>query len=740
MTASWRMGIGTIVIVLTGALLAAPPAGASTRTDALTSPGEGAHAPEPNALAESDSPVVVPNEPSAVGNVAHRGASMTAPENTMAAIRQAIAQDANFVGIDVRRTQDNEIVVLHDATLRRTTNVETVFPGRKPWPVDGFTLAEIKRLDAGSWVSPVYSGERVPTLAEMLTELAPSGTGVFLEIKNPDLYGGLSGIGAPVVDAIRLHTDWLAPDRPERRLVVQTFKQHEEFLRELTDAYPDVPIGLLGDVGGQLDGYTWAGQVNVHHTDVSSELVTEAHALGLAVSTYVVNDAVQMGQVVDAGIDAISTDYPAKLRDILRERGRELVDPSAGPPPEQPPAAIWSLTMPSKAQVLGLRVPVDARLQTVYGTPARWAWVRVEHQTRQGWRSLQRPRVTDGNGELHTTVAARAGLQIRMRSLPSQWHLETVSDAHDVATRPATTRGVLTGARQLVDERSTLLRVRWVAEDGRAVTGGADLWARSRGRDWERLRTITVVDGSASSRVRPRVNTRYELRFRAGSWWAADQDRHYVDNVPSGRVVQLPPRAPQPSVRLPAQRRGVGAGLNAAVSRVGQWAWDEMTGRSWHPGCPVGRARLRLLRLNYWGYDGYRHRGEIVVARGAAGRVVRAFAELHRKGYPVRSMHRVSRFRGGWAHSQAAGNTSGFDCAGARRPGPHALGRSVTVNPWENPEVLASGVSPNRWWLPRSRRSAQVHDSRRHPAVEAFASQGFRWANRGQDYGRFRLL
>src|SRR5262245_34104473 len=68
-----------------------------------------------------------------IGNVAHKGASTNAPEDTLAAIKQAIAEGADFVGIDVHRTKDNQLVVLHDPTLARTTNVEEVFPGRAPW-------------------------------------------------------------------------------------------------------------------------------------------------------------------------------------------------------------------------------------------------------------------------------------------------------------------------------------------------------------------------------------------------------------------------------------------------------------------------------------------------------------------------------------------------------------------------------------------------------------------------------
>src|SRR5687767_1614022 len=83
--------------------------------------------------------------------VAHRGASAYAPEHTLAAYRLAIQQGADYVEQDLAVTKDGVLICLHDDTLDRTTNVEEVFPDRKPWLAVDFTLAEIKRLDAGRW-------------------------------------------------------------------------------------------------------------------------------------------------------------------------------------------------------------------------------------------------------------------------------------------------------------------------------------------------------------------------------------------------------------------------------------------------------------------------------------------------------------------------------------------------------------------------------------------------------------
>jgi glycerophosphoryl diester phosphodiesterase len=86
-----------------------------------------------------------------VVNYAHRGASGYAPENTLAAFGLAAELGAQAVELDVRRTLDGALVVLHDATLERTTDAAARFPDRAPWAVGSFTLAEVRTLDAGSW-------------------------------------------------------------------------------------------------------------------------------------------------------------------------------------------------------------------------------------------------------------------------------------------------------------------------------------------------------------------------------------------------------------------------------------------------------------------------------------------------------------------------------------------------------------------------------------------------------------
>src|SRR5688572_27104653 len=129
--------------------------------------------------------------------IAHRGASAYAPENTVPAFRLAADQGATFVEFDVQLTRDRQIVCLHDESLERTTDVEDVFPERfrsvtaangqttKRWMLADFTLAEVRRLDAGSWFGPAFKGTRIPTFAETIDSLR-GRSGLFIELKLPE--------------------------------------------------------------------------------------------------------------------------------------------------------------------------------------------------------------------------------------------------------------------------------------------------------------------------------------------------------------------------------------------------------------------------------------------------------------------------------------------------------------------------------------------------------------------------
>ncbi|MEV0595481.1 glycerophosphodiester phosphodiesterase [Nonomuraea cavernae] len=244
--------------------------------------------------------------------VAHRGASADAPENTLSALALANRSGADMVEVDVRETRDHALVLMHDTTLTRTTDAESVFPRRAPWRVADFTLAEIRRLDAGSWFGRAGRGARVPTLREALRAMSAGGLGLLLEIKEPRLY---PGIEARVAGELRRAPAWPAAGR----LVVQSFDWGS--MRRFARLMPGTAIGLLGTPSAAdlpaLRGF--AGQVNPPYQDVTPEYVRLVHRHGMRVFAWAVDDPGDIRRVISDGVDGVITNRPAVTRSVIAD-------------------------------------------------------------------------------------------------------------------------------------------------------------------------------------------------------------------------------------------------------------------------------------------------------------------------------------------------------------------------------------------------------------------------------------
>jgi len=171
-------------------------------------------------------------------------------------------------------------------------------------------------------------------------------------------------------------------------------------------------------------------------------------------------------------------------------------------------------------------------------------------------------------------------------------------------------------------------------------------------------------------------------------------------------------------------------------------------GASWHRGCPVAPAQLRLVRLRYFGFDGKPHLGALVVNASVTSDVTRVFAKLYGERFPVRRVRPISVYGGSDDRSMAADNTSGFNCRYAVAPGPkkwsvHAYGEAIDVNPVENPYLVGGAVLPKagKRYLDRTnvRLGMAVNGG---PLVQAFALAGWSWGGRwagSPDYQHFSL-
>jgi len=237
--------------------------------------------------------------------IAHRGFSGQAPENTLVAIRQAIEVGADMVEVDVTLTADGHVICLHDETLNRTTNGQGL-------PTD-HTLEAIRRLDAGSWFSPDYAGEKIPTLAEVL-ETVKGRILINVEIKSEAVEHDV----VPKVAALIAEHEMLDS------VVVSSFSP--EALRQMKISDPTVitatlfnkelhtgrdPLEIMLEVGSR--GF------NISSKRVTPEMIERCHRHGIPVAVYTVNEPSDMRRMIEMGVDAVFTDHPDLMIEVVAE-------------------------------------------------------------------------------------------------------------------------------------------------------------------------------------------------------------------------------------------------------------------------------------------------------------------------------------------------------------------------------------------------------------------------------------
>jgi glycerophosphoryl diester phosphodiesterase len=239
---------------------------------------------------------------------AHRGASAHAPENTLAAFELALAHGADGIELDAKLSADGEVIIIHDATIDRTTGEK----GR----VSQLTLAALRELDAGSFFSETYKGEKIPTLAEVFETI---GKRAFINVELSNYY--------------TVPRDRLADKVCE---LVKKFGLQENILfssflaSNLTRTQgllPDVPRGLLA-LGGwkgwwaRSFGFNFGSYQALHPNlrDTTPQQIARVHRLKRRVHVYTVSTAEQMRRLFAWGADGIFTGDPKLAKEILAER------------------------------------------------------------------------------------------------------------------------------------------------------------------------------------------------------------------------------------------------------------------------------------------------------------------------------------------------------------------------------------------------------------------------------------
>lgn len=249
--------------------------------------------------------------------IGHRGAAGVAPENTLAAISAGGSAGPDFVEIDVQLTADDVPILLHDATLARTTDVETVFPDRASAPVGAFTYDELQQLDAGSWFGPAFVGERIPTFGQILDAL-PDGVGVVIELKEPASSPGLARV---VADELAADPRW--SELADAGLLNAISFDHGS-LREFYDLRPDIPTVALGaipaDDAALAEFADWVDALGTNYRTLAPADIDRVHDAGMQVSVYTVNAPTPVGELIGLGIDMITSDFPAMVVNVEADR------------------------------------------------------------------------------------------------------------------------------------------------------------------------------------------------------------------------------------------------------------------------------------------------------------------------------------------------------------------------------------------------------------------------------------
>jgi len=244
--------------------------------------------------------------------IAHRGASARAPENTLAAFKEAIRLGADSIELDVHLSADAVPMVIHDDSVDRTTNGRGL--------VSALTCRSLRRLDAGSWFSSRFRGERIPTLEEAL-ECARGRCGMNIEIKQPGSGRGrrTRGAGVPDPGAVpRAVARALARTGFREALIVSSFSAPA--LRQARAVMSDVHIGLLASRSlrglRSLHRRIRLYAVHPHVRLAAAHRVRLAHRLGLLVLFWTVDDVRLMRRLLALGGDGLMTDDPAIFQQL----------------------------------------------------------------------------------------------------------------------------------------------------------------------------------------------------------------------------------------------------------------------------------------------------------------------------------------------------------------------------------------------------------------------------------------
>ncbi len=235
----------------------------------------------------------------------HRGACKYAPENTLASFTLAVEQGADAIELDAKLSIDNQVMVIHDQTVDRTTDGK----GR----VNQLTLRELKELDAGSFFDEKFRGEKIPTLDEVFETV---GKRFFINVELTNYASRRDQLVLQVAEIVKRHN-------LQNSILFSSFAPIN--LRRMKELLPEVPVGLLALDGplGALNRsafYLSLSPAIIHPylKDVNAGFMARERSRGRRVHVWTVNAEVDMKRLMDLGVDGVFTDDPITALRVLR--------------------------------------------------------------------------------------------------------------------------------------------------------------------------------------------------------------------------------------------------------------------------------------------------------------------------------------------------------------------------------------------------------------------------------------
>ncbi|WP_323705675.1 glycerophosphodiester phosphodiesterase [Mammaliicoccus sciuri] len=238
--------------------------------------------------------------------VAHRGVPSLAPENTMISFKRAIEFNIDVLEIDIHRTIDGELVVIHDPTMNRTSLEKGV--------ISKLTYEALKKYDVGKWIGQAYIGEQIPLFQDVLKLIKDTHIKLLIEIKQPENY---PNIEVDIITKIKQH------DIPHNQIMIQSFNRKS--IQKINILWPEIELGVLIKKKDRFISKRaikkigeYANYINPNYKIVTIRFVKVAHASHLKILPYTVNDKHTAEKMLAMGVDGLISDYAHLLDEWMK--------------------------------------------------------------------------------------------------------------------------------------------------------------------------------------------------------------------------------------------------------------------------------------------------------------------------------------------------------------------------------------------------------------------------------------